>query len=97
MYCPVVNLIFWLRISGIQRGPIYVKLKGGHNRRQCVRAVDAIAKRRICINYRAWVDENKDEVSLTYDNWWLRWNSGSKLIGDIVTHFEIGDESPARG
>ena len=34
------------------------------------------------------------------DNWWLRWNNGSKLIGDIVTLFETEDEafdwSPAR-
>ena len=69
-YCPMTNLLFWLRISGIKQGPIFVKLRGEFNRRECYRAEKTITKkRRGSINYKVWTDSDSNEVNLSYDNW----------------------------
>ena len=69
MYCPMTNLLLWLRVSGIRKGPIFVKLRGGFYRRLCYRAEHSITKRRGSVNYTVWVDNDSNEVNLSYENW----------------------------
>lgn len=82
-YCPMLNLVLWLRASDIKQGPIYAKLRGPANYRECVQAASYVIKRRGCINYNVWVDDNGQEVNITYETW-----------SDICRMFFIGAGVP---
>ena len=69
IYCPVFNLLLWLRVSKIEQGPIFVKLKGDKLHRDCCKAEQYITKCTGSVNYKVWVDADGKEVNLNYESW----------------------------
>ena len=51
------------------KGPIFVKLKGDKQHRECLQAVNDVTKSSGSINYKVWVDADGCEVNLTYESW----------------------------